>query len=197
MTGICEQWEPVVDESVPALSRYDVSNLGRVRSPSGKILKPSNSSIRRGKPQVRLYAHSRKHFRTVRGLVSSVYGPISAELAVLSIIGGLEALLTERDRHLEFLEVIDQFVSLVLSEEGQKPIPEGMSVRDFALQEAHVLGKVLRGYTGTSGLEDPITGMTREEKLSRLACLRHTFGSEIERAAGLDSETVSRLIRAS
>jgi hypothetical protein len=180
---VYELWDTIEDEEVPALNLYEVSSLGRVRRKSdGTFCSPMPKTLARGKPRVRFYINSRRVTRSIRSMVTQIFGSVQADVAILAVNGGLDNLLDVRTEMLEKIEVMDQAITLLALPE-LKPAFEKkvrpVTMRDFALREAAELGASLRHFPGV----DPVTHMTRPEKLSRLRRLRGAYGAVIDDAA--------------
>lgn len=190
-----ESWEYIVDDAVPGLQRYEVSNLGRVRNPKGRVIKPTASSVRRGKPRVRLFAGKHRYCRSIRALVARAFTPTHAELAVLAVTGGLDELLVVREDLQEKLSEIDAFIGILAFGGDAPKVPTldgNRSLRQFAIQEAAELGVAIRCFVDA----DPKTDMTRAEKVSRLARLRASYGPDIDQASKIPYDELRTLCAA-
>jgi hypothetical protein len=156
-----EEWEPLPDN--PAL---EFSQLGRVRNAKTKEEMEVTDC-------------------TASEFALQVFDRRQAEVAMTARRGGVKALGDLREALLEQLEAVDEAVALLTFDVGIEPVSARTtsSIYDFAVEEARQLGEAIRNFKD----RDPVSDMTRSEKLARLRSLRMTFGEEIDRASQLNA----------
>lgn len=193
-----EGWGPVEDELWPELSIYEVSSLGRVRViATGDQIEPTKESLVKEDPEVRLKIPSSNTYqpRRIADLVAEAFGQLQVPVAVQAVLHGLDGLQVLREELLETMAAVDAAIGVVaLTQHAENSaVPSSpRTMLDYALVEASSLGSVLRSYLDV----DPISTMTRSEKLSRLFRLRAAYGPVIDEASQLPLADISLIAEA-
>jgi hypothetical protein len=181
-----EDWRSIEDEDCPELSAFAVSCLGRVRQVDTEALVLIDRGAEEDEePTVGLVVGGQKHVRKIHDLVEEAFGLVQAPIAVAVAMYGLDGLVSLREEMQESITAVDAAIG-VLTFNRSVPVNNVVpqhptSLRDYALTEASALGDAVRSFLDV----DPISEMTREEKLGRLFRLRAAYGPVIDEASQL------------